>query len=132
MLPLCVAIRRCAASRRARLGCVGAELLGDQRESRPFGSTTKFDGRADHASGVGDEIREDEQAASRQRLLGLHRAWNVGTLDDEPALRSREVVGMDDIRPRRGDPDIAWDVHARVHRELAAARMIVQCLPFGL
>jgi hypothetical protein len=47
-------------------------------------------------------------------------------------LRSREFVGMNDIRPRRGDPDIAWDVHARVHPELAAARLIVQCLLFGL
>jgi hypothetical protein len=39
---------------------------------------------------------------------------------------------MDDIRPRRGDADIAWDVHARVHPEFAAARMIAQCPPFGL
>jgi hypothetical protein len=51
---------------------------------------------------------------------------------DEPGLRSREIVGVDDIRPRRGDADIAWDVHARVHPEFAAARMIVQCPPFGL
>jgi hypothetical protein len=56
---------------------------------------------------------------------------NVGTLGDEPGLQSREVVGMDDIRPRRGDTDIAWDVDERVHPD-RAARMIVQCPPFGL
>jgi hypothetical protein len=57
---------------------------------------------------------------------------NVGTLGDEPGLQSREVVGMDDIRPRGGGLDIAWDVDERVHRDRAAARMIVQCPSFGL
>jgi len=97
-------MRQCAAPRRARLGCVGAEFFGDQRESRP-------------------------RAASACSASIEH--GNVAPWATSRVLRSREFVGMNDIRPRRGDPDIAWDVHARVHPELAAARLIVQCLLFG-
>jgi hypothetical protein len=53
-------------------------------------------------------------------------------VNDEPGLRWREVVGTDDIRPRCGDADIAWDVHARVQPEFKAAPMIVQCPLFDL
>src|SRR6516164_9410442 len=106
---------------------VGADFFGDKRESGRLGSTAIFDRCADHSAGISDEIGEDEHAAGGERPLGLHRAWNVGALGDEPGLQPPNIVGVDDIGPRCGDPNIARDVDDRVHAELAAARMIVQC-----
>jgi hypothetical protein len=111
---------------------VGADFFGDQREGGRLGSTAIFDRCADHAAGIGDEIGQDEHAASGERALGLHRARDVGAVGDEPGLQPRDVVGVDDIRPCRRDSGIARDVDDRLHAKLAAARMIVQCPPFGL
>ena len=111
---------------------VASNLLGDKRKGCRLGPTAIFYRGTDHAARIADEIGQDEDIAAGEHLFGLCRQRDVGALGDDPGLQPRDVIAMDDIRPCRGDPDIAGDVDHRLHAELVAARMIVQRSPFGL
>jgi len=111
---------------------VGPDFFVDKRKGCCLGPTSIFYRGTDHAACIGDEIGQHEDTAAGEYLFGLCRERDVGALSDDPGLQSRNIAGMDDIWACRRDPDIAWDVDHRIHAELAAARVVDQCPPFGL
>lgn len=111
---------------------IGANPLVNDREGLCPGAVSIFDGGTDHAAGIGDEVRQDEHAASGVHLLGFFRDWNIGTLRHEPCLEPIHIGGRDDVRSRRRYPDIAWNVDDGILGERLAAGVIFERTSFGL
>jgi hypothetical protein len=63
--------------------------------------------------------REHEYTPVGECLLGLRRAGNIRTFCHDPRLEPRNIAGVDDIRPRRGYPDLARDLDHCICRQLA-------------
>ena len=98
-----------------------AYLLGDCRHRLRFRSALVLDRGADHASGIGDEIRYHQHILCMKSLLGRFRGGNVGALDNKSGLDIPGVGLVDDVRARSRDKDVASrDNHSVPIRALGA------------
>ena len=78
-------------------------LCLDRRHGLRPRAAVIFERGADQATGVGDEIGDDEDAAAVEKLLDFLGHRRVGAGDDQPCLQPIDVAGVDRVRPRRAD-----------------------------
>lgn len=79
---------------------------------------------ADDATGIGDEIGDDEHPTLMQETLGIRCAGDIGPLDHQPRLQLIDVAPIDDVRTGRRDPDIAGQTDHGVPMQRLAVRII--------
>ncbi len=93
------------------LAGVGFDLLFNASERSCLGSAVVLHGRADHAAGIGDEVRHHQHAALGQELLGFEGDRDVGAGDHQLGRQLTYVVLADDVGARGGHPHVAVDSH---------------------
>src|SRR4030095_9362442 len=78
---------------RQHLGGIGADLLGDRGERLALGAAVIFHGSTDDTAGIGDEVRDTQDAMRLHPPLCGLRGGNVGPLEHELRLHLVDILG---------------------------------------
>ena len=103
-------LRRCQ-----RFGGAGTQLFRDVVEhSGRFGPDSGVagihgHGGGNHATGVGDEVRNHGDPAFEQHRLCFGAARQVRAFDDDLGRQGAGEIGVDDVLQRRQDEDVGGD-----------------------
>ena len=113
-------LRQCDGSlarQRISFFCAGEDFLGvapnfffDGFKRLRLRTAVVFDGCADDAAGVGDEVGQHERAPIVENFFRFRRKGNIGTLRYKFGLQSGHIVLANDVGPRSGYPDLAFDI----------------------
>jgi hypothetical protein len=129
---LAAAIRDVAISSAARRGGrpsrirssnspVFAKLALDRGERRGSVTPAVLDRRADHTTGVRDDVGDAEDAPFLDPLLRLGGGWDVRALQDHLRAHRIGVAGVEHVRLCRGHEHVAFEAQHGVARHRPAA-----------
>jgi len=112
------------------LGGVAAQLLLDDLKRRCLAHLLILHGRADHPTGVGDEIRNIEHTPLMQDPLRTIGEGDIGALHHQPGVQPLHIVLVNHIGTGSRYPYIAGDINHPVTLQLLGVGVVDYTPPF--